>query len=286
MRHGISSDCAFAQSFSSWAIRLGSGIVLLAAAAWPGLLQATSVSFAQFSQTNVGGNLFSYLDNGTNSQFGTNNGTFGGAIPVNFTYLTVNGTLPADLQGNQAAMLSMTTTSTTPYISTPIPQLSTTIGSQQYSQILSDTITITRDTPEGPSSLTNLLTVTFTGQLLGVLGGRTPQFSADTGLSYTVNYSSDFLTFNNSAEKDFSLTFSSWTNTSGGGGLALSLLDSLSFASATASGTGTFDGTATVPEPATITLGLVGLLMLAAVQFWVRPLKPALVRSQIAKREI
>jgi hypothetical protein len=283
MRHDISSGCAFAQSFSSWAIRLSSGIVLLAAAAWPGLLHATSVSFAQFSQTNVGGNLFSYLDNGTNSQFGTNNGTFGGAIPVNFTYLTVNGTLPADLQGNQAAMLTMTTTSSTPVISTPIPQLSTTIGSQQYSQLLSDTITITRDTPEGPSSLSNLLTVTFTGQLLGVLGGRTPQFSGDTGLNYTVNYTSDFLTFNNSAEKDFSLTFSSWTNARDGAGLALSLLDNLFFASATASGTGTFDGTATVPEPATMTLGAIGLLMLVAVQFWVRPLKPALVRSHASK---
>lgn len=235
----------------------------------PRLARASSITFAQFSEAGAGGNLFAYLDNGpgNNSQFGTDNGTFGSAIPVNFTYLTVGGSLPADLTGNQGATLSMTSTTTSTVSTTAIPALGVTIGGQQFPQILSDTISITRDMPaaEGTGTKTNLLTVTFSAQLIGSMGGRTPQYSADTGLNFTVNYSSDFLTFNDTAEKDFSLTFSSWTNVVGGGGLALNDIDNF-FVAATASGTGTFDATATaVPEPAAWLLGAIGLLSMVVI---------------------
>jgi hypothetical protein len=117
-----------------------------------------------------------------------------------------------------------------------------------------------------------LLSVTFTGQLLGAINGRTPQFSADTGLSFIVNYTSDFLTFNDDLQKDFSLTFSSWTNTGNGNGLAIA--QSNHFFSALASGTGTFDASVTpVPEPATWLLGAVGLAAMAMVG-WRKQLQP------------
>src|SRR5262249_18503887 len=126
-------------------------------------------------------------------------------------------------------------------------------------------IQIIRTAPaaEGSGSRTNLLTVTFTSQLTGILDGRTPQLSANTSLGFTVNYTSDFLTFPN-GEKDFSLTFSSWASAADGNGLELTtLLTSWNFASATAAGAGTFSGTAIVPEPATLTMAGIGLVLSA-----------------------
>ncbi|HTQ39379.1 MAG TPA: hypothetical protein VMJ32_10140 [Pirellulales bacterium] len=239
------------------------GIAVLATVGIPGLARASSISFAQFSEASPGGNLFAYLDNGSgnDAQFGTSTGgPLGAAIPVSFTYLTVAGPMPLDLQGNQNATLSMT--SSTKTISTVLGGV---VGSQPITGAgtVTDTISIIRSTPanEGSGSRTNLLTVTFTGQMIGVMEGRTPQVSADTLLSgNSVTYSSDFLTFSPSAERDFSLTFSSWTNTGNGNGLEQAA--DLFFAGALASGTGTFDGAATVPEPAAMTLGAIAAVML------------------------
>jgi hypothetical protein len=251
----------------------------------PSSAKASTLTFAQFSEADPGGNLFSYVDNvaGGNSQFGTSTGgPLGAPIPVNFTYLTMGGSLPADLTGNQAASLSMISTSATPVTSVPIPSLSITLGAQQFPTVQTNTISIIRNTPaaEGTGTRTNLLTVAFTGQLLGTLGGRTPQYSADTGLGFTVNYTSDFLTFNDQLEKDFSLTFSSWTNVGNGNGLALAA--SNFFASALASGAGTFDASVVpVPEPATWLLGAAGLLALFVVRK--RFQQPALVKCPVKR---
>ncbi len=80
-----------------------------------------------------------------------------------------------------------------------------------------------------------------------------------------MSYTSDFLTFNDSNEKDFSLTFSSWANVLGGGGL--SIVDASNhFASATGSGAGTFDASVTpVPEPSAWILGAVALVGMVVV---------------------
>ena len=271
MRHILCSRCATAQRVSNCALFGALSVAVFLAMANPSSARATTLTFAQFSEADPGGNLFSYVDNvaGGNSQFGTSTGgPLGAAIPVNFTYLTMGGSLPADLTGNQAATLSMTSTSTSAVISGSIPGLpGVTFGAQQFPQVQTNTISIIRNTPagEGNNTRTNLLTVTFTGQLLGTLGGRTPQYSADTGLGFTVNYTSDFLSFNDQLEKDFSLTFSSWTNVGNGNGLALAA--STFFASALASGAGTFDASVVpVPEPAAWLLGVAGLLALVAVR--------------------
>jgi hypothetical protein len=234
--------------------------------------KANTISFAQFTEASPGGNLFAYNDNGVgnDSQFGTSvgGGPLGAAIPVNFTYLTVAGPVPADLTGNQAATVSMTSSSITPVVT----GFGGAFGDQQFfgGGTVSNTISITRDTPaaEGNGTRTNLLTVTFTGQLIGPLGGRTPQFNADSSVAgYTVNYTSDFLTFSQSTEQDFSLTFSSWFSNNDGNGLEVNALDDF-FASATASGTGTFDANAMVgtPEPAAFWLASLALFALVGIR--------------------
>jgi hypothetical protein len=278
MRQHTGWYCAIAhRSFCAWG-RLGTAILLLlAAAAMPRLAHASPISFAQFTEASPGGNVFGYIDNGPtgDSQFGTSTGgPIGVSIPVTFTFLDVGGTLPADLTGPQAATLTMTSSSTLPV--TPLLGVAA-VQSINASGTLPDTITITRDTPaaEGLNGRTNLLSLTFSGQLLGALNSRTPQLSSDSSLSgNSVSYQSDFLIFNALQEEDFSLTFSSWTTVATGNGLSPST-DSY-FASAFASGTGTFDATVTpVPEPATWLLGAVGVVLVIVLRQRMRKLTPA-----------
>ncbi|MBC7808231.1 MAG: hypothetical protein H7145_19030 [Akkermansiaceae bacterium] len=55
---------------------------------------------------------------------------------------------------------------------------------------------------------TNLLSVSgATGRVLGITGGGTFSLSVDTGLGDTLNYSSDFLLFPNSAERELTIGF-------------------------------------------------------------------------------
>lgn len=233
--------------------------------AWATTAHAVPASFAQFSEAAPGGNLFALNGSAAETDFGTSTGgPLGAAIPVNFTYLTVTGTLPADLQGVQSAHLSMTS-STTGAASTGFGGL---VGAQGFDGTgsLPNSISIIRDTQaaEGSGSQNNLLTVTFNNAtLLGIIGSSAPSMSSDTALpGVTITYTSDFLTFPN-GEHNFSLTFSSWTGAQGAGGLQIGGVDpALFFLSATAAGAGTFGGNAMVPEPGTISLAVIGLVAL------------------------
>jgi len=254
----------------SCAVVLAGAAVILGSAA---PARAVPASFAQFSEASPGGNLFTLLGGSPETDFGTSTGgPLGAPIPVNFTYLTVLGVLPVDLQGVQAATLAMTSSTTLPVTT----GFGGTVGAQTFNGAgsLSNSIAITRNTPaaEGFNTKTNLLTVTFTNStLLGILGSSAPQMSADTATAgVTVNYSSDFLTFPN-GEHNFSLTFSSWSSigdNGGPGGLQIGGVEqALFFLSATAAGAGTFGGNAIpVPEPSSIliaALGLIGLIRVA-----------------------
>jgi hypothetical protein len=235
-------------------------------------------TFAQFHQspTNINTNVFAYIDNGPAIPASAANdaelvsypnypgGVKGGALPVVFSFLSVAGSLPAALSGNQDATLTLTSSTLSP-VQTAFGGA---IGDQQIlgNGALADVLTITRDTPFNGHSL--LLRMDFTGQLLGAIGGA-PQLSGDNTIGsplYTVTFTSDFLTFSPTlTSRQFSLTFSSWT-----GGLQLSSKPGENpdggvpyFQSATANGTGTFAANATaVPEPTTLTLGMVGLSVL------------------------
>jgi hypothetical protein len=235
-------------------------------------------TFAQFEQATQSSdaNEFDYVDNGASSDAELttdNDGVVGVSIPVIFTYQTLNGTLPADLQGPQQATLTLTS-STTAGVSV-ISAFGKQLGDQQIfgNGNATDTLSITRDTPaaEGSGSMTNLLTMTFTGDLLGDIGSRTPTLSGSTTEGNTVTYTSDFITFSPSADDDFNMAFTSWTTTADGNGLEESgIKDDSYFASATAAGAATFDSTLTpivtsIPEPAggsvAAALGLLAVML-------------------------
>ncbi len=271
MRIGAFYDCLSNATKRYASLRLICGCALLlglAVDARPvaaGSLPVVPATFGQFHQTTTGpdANVFSYLNHlgGTgDAELVTlpSGGAAGDPIDVVFNYLTVGGSLPADLLGDQQAKLTLTSST-----KDPVAILGSIIG---FQKILADgdfspnVLTITRNiaVPEGIGTHNILLQVTtFKGQLLGVLGSN-PQLSADTTISgNTVVYYSDFLTFPG-GEHSFSLTFSSWTPglTQIGGGIF--------FAPSTAAGAGTFAGSAIyVPEPGSFALLSFGAITLA-----------------------
>jgi hypothetical protein len=256
----------------AWNRLLGrAALAVLLAASCVATASAGPLTFAQFHEANgnANANLFAYINNTGNAtgdvELVTMPGsTVGGAIPVTFNFLQVGGSLPADLQGNQAATLTMTSSSKQAVQTA----FSNTVGNETFdaSGALSDVLAITRNTAaaEGNGSRTNLLTMTFTGQLLGFIGGANPSLSGDTALSATVTFTSDFLTFDN-GEKNFSLTFSSWGDPRLGNGLQLAFSNLFqSFLPATAAGAGTFAANVVAtPEPSTIALAAIGCIALA-----------------------
>jgi hypothetical protein len=222
----------------------------------------TPITFAQFVQAtpNPDSNQFAYVDNGPTSdaQITTQSGGVNGvSIPVIFTFLAFTGSLPADLRGGQQATLTLTS-STTEAVQTATV-FGETLGHQQVfgNGSATDTLTITRDTPaaEGNGGRTDLLTMSFTGSLLGELGDTTPSLTGNTSDGDTVSYSSDFFSIAPTAADDFNMAFSSWATADTGAGLSLSsTAGDAYFASATAAGTATFDSSVTpvvtsVPEP-------------------------------------
>jgi hypothetical protein len=247
----------------------GSMLVIGAAPAARAAILPVTFAQAMESSDTANPNIFAYNNNGMGSdaELGTSlGGALGVAVPINFTFLAGAGSLPMDLTGVQDATISMTSstlsTATTAFGGTFADQPITGGGS------VIDTIKITRTSAagEGAGSRMNLLTVTFTGNLDGAIGGTTPSLNADSGLGNTVIYSSDFLSFAQSTEEDFNLAFSSWdplvTPPSG-----LGINSDNYFNSATAAGTGTFDfaGAATViPEPGALPALILGGLVLMA----------------------
>jgi hypothetical protein len=241
-------------------VALAAGAILLGFA--PGLRAAT-ITFAQFQEATNGSNAneFAYLNNGpgtgstADAELVTDPSRVAGAeIPVVFNYLSFSGAFPADLEGPQNATVTLTSSST----SDVATGFSDSIDDQQImgNGDMTDVLAITRDNPaaEGSGSRTNLLTMTFTGQLFGEIGALTPQLSGSNA-NYTVNYSSDFLTFAGSTERDYSITFTSWTTNADDANDGLGLMPSADnyFEAATAAGSASFDSNAVTlaPEAAT-----------------------------------
>jgi hypothetical protein len=224
-------------------------------------VRASTINFAAFQQSAFGSAEFAYLNNGPGTDPSEDaelvsdpNGISGAGIPVVFEYLSFGNDLPADLQGPQDATVTLTS-STMSDVATGFQQ---SIDDQQVMGTgdLTDTLAITRDTPasEGTGSRTNLLSLTFTGQLFGEIGGLTPQLSGSTS-AYTVDYTSDFLSFAGSTERDYAITFTSWTTDANDANDGLGLMPSTDnfFEAATAAGSGTFDSNVVTvaPEAAT-----------------------------------
>ncbi len=222
---------------------------------------AAVVTFAQYEEavSTSNANLFTYTETGTSSTGGTAKLT-SVSIPVTFSFESLPG-LPADLQGPQAATLTLTTSTSAAVTNATAPA----VAQQPFNLVGSDTLTITRNTPaaEGTGPKTNLLTMTFTGTLNAQDGGGTAQLTGQTALGFAVNYSSNFVTFNSPTVQDYSLNFTSWTTTADSGGVEFDSTSNF-FKTATAAGTGSFDtNSVSVPEPvsAALVLGSLGLLV-------------------------
>ena len=236
-------------------VAIGAIILAFASASW-----ASTITFVQFHEatSQPSANEFAYINNGPDTANPAElitdpSGVPGGAVAAVFNYLSITSALPADLQGNQSATVTLTSSTTSPVVT----GFGGTIGDEQIigGGTLTDVLAITRTTPaaEGSGSRTNLLTMTFTGQLVGAIGGQTPQLSGGTDTGYTVTYTSDFLSFAGSTENDYSLTFTSWTDVNSA--LAgLQVADNNFFDSANAAGAATFDADINVPESATFAL--------------------------------
>jgi hypothetical protein len=177
-------------------------------------------TFAQFELANE--YEFLYQDNGTGNaaQLMTYAGTPSNSIPITFTYLGLGTSLPADLQGPQAAMLTLTCST-----DSPVTELGNGFAEEPFPTQANDTLIITRDTPAGggtnllyyPATVngpgtsgTNLLTMTFTGDLIGKIGGETAQLAGDAQNGDTVSFSSDFLPGFDLQVGNYSLNFTSW----------------------------------------------------------------------------
>ena len=206
----------------------------------PRAADAQVATFAQFFQ-NTGGNPFSYTSTGTAGSGGS--ALFGvNSLAIDFKYFSILG-LPADLSGFQSAHLTFTSFTT----------LGPTVSSNGFDEIFNGSgvnsamITITRDAPaaEGSGSRTILLQAIFTPYTFSGSGGS-GGFSASS-LSGTVNFTSDFLDFSSSVQRDVGLSFSSIIP-------GLNIGPNGFFIDFTAAGTGTFSSSPMpifVPEPTT-----------------------------------
>jgi hypothetical protein len=214
---------------------------------------SSPVTFAQVLEASSNGdaNVFNYTNNGTSATFGT---TVGATVSAEFTFESGAGAVPLDLAGVQDATITLTSSTSSAVASAfggtfADEKIGGTPGSV-------NTLTITRETPaaEGTGSRTNLLTVTFTGDLTGFVGGATASLSGGTSLQNTVIYSSDFLSFADAQNEDFNVALSSWAPLiTPPSGLGINMNNF--FNSATAAGVATFDvqtSSSGIPEPASL----------------------------------
>jgi hypothetical protein len=202
-------------------------------------LNAQTTTFAQFSQR-IGGNDFLFTNRGTFATFET----IAGGSPVSFTYLNVAG-LPAELQGPQNARVFIVASTTAP--------AATTAGNRTIQPFNSTfTIEILRETPFNGNN--NLLTATITANttppdLSGDQGAQSAGFTASTPVQ-NVTFTSSFISFAGSINRDLGLTFSSVTPVFS---LGATFLNSF-----TAAGAGTFASspppTFMVPTAATVSV--------------------------------
>lgn len=200
------------------------------------LTNAQGVTFAQFLQRDDGTSLNDFIFSNncpTNATF-----TVSGS-PIFFTYQNIDN-LPAELQGPQSARLTITA-STTLAASTSQTSPNTFRLTQPFNQTF--TISITRDTAAsvGTGSRTNLLTAVITpngsfSSIAGQQGGNSGSYDASTP-NQNVTFTSDFITFSNTASRNLALSFSSITPVLG---LTACSDTSLFLTSFTAAGTGTF----------------------------------------------
>jgi hypothetical protein len=207
----------------------------------------TPVTFAQFEENVLPGggtpSLFTYASffPPAASPFATLTAS---SVPVTFSYESITG-LPADLQGPLAATLTLSSETTVGATSQTVAGSS--FGSEPFNSQTSDVLTISLDTPvnNGAGPKSNLLTMKYTGQLMGFLNGFSATLTGQTVNGASISYTSDFLNFGGTVA-DYNLGFTSWVSSDLGG---LEIPASGFYQNATAAGAGTFDDSSFTPVP-------------------------------------
>jgi hypothetical protein len=214
------------------------------------IVDAQLTTFAQFFER-AGDNAFAYTSTGTagaggSAQLGTP------SVAIYFEFMG-SANLPADLAGIQNAHLAFSSFTT----------LGPTFSSNGFENIFNGSgvnsamITITRDTPaaEGNGGRNLLLQAVFTPFTFSGSGGS-GALGAST-LTGTVTFTSDFLGFQNSTERDLALAFSSISP-------GLSIGANGFFNNFTAAGAGTFSANNIVfPGPTLNIRALPGAMQLS-----------------------
>lgn len=234
---------------------------------------AQTTTFAQFVERN-GSQDFVFTNGTGNATFNT----VGGGAPIFFFYQNIAG-LPAILDGPQFAHLTVTSTTTQPASS----------SAGNLTQPLNQTVTIAiiRDTPApvgtGSGARTNLLTAvistnTSPADIVGSLNGSSATYSATTAPQNVV-FSSDFVGFALSTQRNLGLSFSSVTP-------ALNLGAGNFLQSFTAAATGTFASSPPpVYAPPTAASVVLGGRVLTAENFPLRGAKVTLTEADGTIRE-
>ena len=231
---------------------------------------ATPTTFAQFTMRGGVSNPFTFTNTPTTGPTGLrgSNSTFTvtGSIPVNFQYEVNNG---YGVTGSNIAA-TMTLTSVVDGKATAVNIGTAAHPKFQYSQGLkSFNLTITAVTAAKNSHgvfSTDLLSLTSsTGTITGLKGANSAGLTGDTTQGDTVAFSSDFLYFGNTINRDFALSFSSLLPT-------YQLAADGYLANFKTAGTGTFasDPAPQVtpsPEPAPTAAFLIGGMGLALLAF-------------------
>jgi hypothetical protein len=230
------------------------GALLIAGSAVPA--QAGTQTFGQFTQRDPNKRLFQYVkkDVGLNKKAeihttGTPTGNTTASIPIYYVFSMF--TLPADLTGIQNAHL------TVDFISNLGTTGSGSSRAQLFDTITNGSISIVRDTPaaEGTGTRTHLLTVSFTNAELDA-SQNDGSFTFKSNSNSVITYTSDFLSFNPLADKDFSFSFS-------GASPTFSSVLGSSSRSMRFSGTGTF-AVQPVPEVSSWAMMVAGFGILGA----------------------
>ncbi|MEO8648518.1 MAG: hypothetical protein ABI539_05070 [Acidobacteriota bacterium] len=211
------------------------------------MVSGQTITFAQFFELNGSQDFFWTNNAGANGSFAT----IPGGSPIYFTYQNIVG-LDPQLQGIQLAHLTITTTSLQP------GSLNGSTVTQPFDQVA--TVEITRDTPTTPDvgggNHTLLLRAVFTPAantpgLVGSNGGNSATLSATTP-DHSVTFSSHFVTFIATTQRNMALSFSSVTP-----GFSLGLGGFLQ--DMTAAGSGTFASnpvpTVTISTAAGVSVG-------------------------------
>jgi hypothetical protein len=213
---------------------LVASLLALAALTMNATAKADPFGFANFDLTNAN-QPFSFTNNGGTS------GTISASAQVNFNFTQQTGLSTA----NHAATLTITGSTFTP--------AQTVIGivDQPISNI--STLTLTDNVTHQ-----NLLTMTFTGQLVGSAGGASAEVIGSDTAGAVVQYKSDFLAFNEPGNSyTLGLNTLAPAFTIGAGGFLNSFVANI---------TGQFTANAiAVPEPASVVMygtGIVGALVL------------------------